>query len=236
MTAVRVEHDGTTPHPPFGGSLAYLLLNLPLGIAWFTLLVTFVTVGVSTAIIWVGLLVAGFAVLLWRGGAHVERARAYALLDISIPLPDRSLPDTGQAARWRARLRDAATWRELAYLLLLLPAGIIQSTLVVSFWSTSIALTGLPVYYRFLPSGAYHFPGYDVRWITVDSAWGALPWAAVGVLCIALSIKLTRALAAGHARFARSLLGPPGSARPDTAASEAPTPFGRVRPPSTAVG
>lgn len=233
MTAARVDHDGTPPQPPLGGALAYLLLNLPLGIAWFTVLVTVVAVGVSTAIIWVGLLVAGFAVLLWRGGAHVERARAYALLDTYIAVPHRPLPDAGPAARWRARLRDGATWRELVYLLLLLPAGIIQFTLVVSFWSTSLALAGLPVYYRFLPGGAYYFPSYDLRWITVDSAWDALPWAAVGVLCVALSVKLTRALAAGHARFARSLLGPQGGA---DSATEAAAPFGRARQAGAAVG
>lgn len=235
MTSLRVEHDDTTPHPRLGGSLVYLLLNLPLGIAWFTLLVTLVAVGVSTAIIWVGLLIAGFAVLLWRGGAHVERARAYALLDVYIVPSRRPLPDAGQSVRWRTRLRDGATWRELTYLLSLLPAGIIQFALMVSFWSTSLALVGLPIYYRFLPGGAYHLPTDSLSWITVDSTWEALPWAALGVLCAALSVKLTRALAAGHARFARSLLGPPGSARQGAEPSETTAPFGQVRPPSTAV-
>lgn len=234
MSSVRVEHDGTSPQPPLGGSLAYLLMNMPLGIVWFTLVLTVTTVGVSTMIIWVGLPIAALAVLLWRGGAQIERARTYALLDTYIPQPYRPLPPEGQAARWKARMRDTATWRDVTYLGLLLPLGIVQFTVVVTFWSTSLALAGLPIYYRFLPSGAYHFPSYNVRWISVDSALEALPWAALGVLCIALSVKLTRALAAAHARFARSLLGPTASLT--SKVEDYPAPFGQATPRQPVAG
>lgn len=228
MSSVRVEHDGTRARPPLGGSLAYLLMNMPLGIVWFTLVTTLLTVGVSTAIIWVGLPITALAILLWRGGADVERARAYALLDTYIPAPYRTLPEGRQLARWKVRIRDVATWRDLAYLLILLPVGIVQFALTVSFWATSLGLVALPIYYRFLPSGAYHFPSYNVRWINVDSAVEALPWAALGVLFIALSVKLTRALAGTHARFARDLLGPSGRRR-DTAEADR-DPFGQAPP------
>lgn len=234
MSSVRVEHDGTSPRPPLGGSAVYLLMNMPLGIAWFTVATTLTTLGIGTAIIWIGLPIVALSVLLWRGGAQVERARAYALLDTYVSPPYRPLPEGGQALRWKARLRDVATWRDLAYLLLLLPIGIIQFTLMVSFWATSLALAGLPIYYRFLPSGAYHFPSYELRWISVDSGLEALPWAALGVLCIALSVKLTRALAGAHARYARGLLGPSRSVVRQ--AEEAPAPFGQASRVRTVAG
>lgn len=87
MGAQRVERDGASPWPGLAGSIGYLLLNMPLGIAWFTALVTLVTVGVSTAVIWVGLPILAVAVLLWRGGARVERARTGAMLGTHIPAP-----------------------------------------------------------------------------------------------------------------------------------------------------
>ncbi|WP_199434271.1 sensor domain-containing protein [Qaidamihabitans albus] len=208
MTPAPAGRAENRARPPIGGSIAYLLLNLPVGIAGFVVLLTLGAVGVSTAIVWVGVPIAALAVLCARGGARLERARIHSMLGTYIPLPYRPLPEGGQKPRWRARLRDGATWRDVAYFLLLFPLGIVQFVLVVTFWSVSLALLALPVYYRFLPGGAYHFPGYDLRWITVDSALAALPWAALGVLFVALSVALTRALAAGHAGFARSLLGP----------------------------
>jgi len=110
-------------------------------------------------------------------------------------------------------LRDASTWRDLTYFFLLFPLGIVEFVLVTTFWATSLGLAGLPIYYRFLPDGAWYFPGYDLRWITVDSTVEALPWAALGVLFVALSVALTKALAAGHARFAIALLGPTATQR-----------------------
>jgi hypothetical protein len=201
------------PNTPFGGSLAYLLMNLPLGIAGFTVLLTLITTGIGTAIVWVGLPLAAFAVLLARGAARVERARVYALLETFIPLPYLPLPIGSQRLRWTARLRDLSTWRDLAYFFVLFPVGVIEFVLVVTFWSTSLALAGLPVYYRYLPEGAYYFPAWDVRWITVNSTVQALPWAALGVLCIALSVALTRGIGRAHARLAMAMLGPTAAQR-----------------------
>ncbi|QFU86576.1 sensor domain-containing protein [Amycolatopsis sp. YIM 10] len=210
MTTAQIEQDGSRSRPPFAGSLGFLLMNLPLGIFAFVLFLTMFTVGVSTAIIWLGLPIAALAVLLSRGAARVERARVYAMLDSYIPVPYRALPEGSQKERWKARLKDGATWRDLAYFLLLFPLGVIQFTLVTTFWAVSLAFAGLPIYFRYLPDGAYYFPAYDadLRWITVDSTVEALPWAALGVLFIAVSVALTRAMAAGHARFAAALLGP----------------------------
>ncbi|WP_245901145.1 sensor domain-containing protein [Prauserella shujinwangii] len=205
---MRNETTTGTARPPIGGSLAYLLLNLPFGIAGFVLLVTLGAVGVSTAIVWVGVPVGALAVLCARGGARLERARIRAQLGVVIPHPYRPLPDGGQRKRWAARLRDSATWRDAAYLLLLFPFGIVQFTVVVTTWSVSLGLLTLPIFYRYLPDGAYYFPGYDLRWITVDSAVAALPWAALGVLFGAVAVAVTRGLATGHATFARALLGP----------------------------
>ncbi|MDT7805246.1 MAG: hypothetical protein QOI78_8679 [Actinomycetota bacterium] len=194
--------------PPFGGSVVFLLMNLPLGVAAFALLTSFTAAGLGTAVVWVGVGLLAVLVLAVRGAARMERARVYALLDRYIDLPYLPLPAGKQALRWKARLKDTSTWRDLLYFFVLFPLGLIEFVLVTTFWSTSLALAGLPIYFRWLPGGAYYFPSDDLRWLTVDSTVEALPWAALGVLFIALSVALTRALAGTHARLANALLGP----------------------------
>lgn len=204
-TAVAARRRTT---PSLGGSMAYLLLNFPMGIISFVFIVTLTSAGLATSIVWVGLPILALMVLTIRGWGRAERARIYAMLDVAIPMPYRPLSAGTVRERWKTRLGDATTWRDLAYFFLLFPLGIAEFVLVVVFWATSLALVGLPIYYRYLPDGAYFFPAYNVRWLTVDSTLSALPWAALGVLCVALSIALTKGLAGMHVRFAKSLLGP----------------------------
>ncbi|MBB4685904.1 sensor domain-containing protein [Amycolatopsis jiangsuensis] len=194
--------------PPLGGSVAFLLLNLPLGILSFSLITALTAAGLGTAIVWLGIPLLGALVLLVRGAARMERARVFALLDTYIDRPYLPLPPEGLRRRWTTRVRDGATWRDLAYFFLLFPLGLVEFVLVVTFWAAGLGLAALPVYYRFLPDGAWFFPGYDVRWITVDSTVAALPWAALGVLLIALAAALTRSLASLHCGFAVRMLRP----------------------------
>jgi Putative sensor len=194
--------------PPFGGSVVFLLMNLPLGVLAFGLLTSFTAAGLGTAVVWVGVGLLALVVLAVRGAARMERARVYALLDRYVDLPYLPLPVGKQSLRWKARLKDPSTWRDLVYFFLLFPLGIVEFVLVTAFWSTSLALAGLPIYFRWLPDGAYYFPSEELRWLTVDSTVEALPWAALGVLFIALSVALTKALAVMHARVANALLGP----------------------------
>jgi hypothetical protein len=194
--------------PPFGGSLVFLLMNLPLGVLAFGLLTSFISAGLGTAVVWVGVGLLALIVLAVRGAARLERARVYALLDRYIDLPYLPLPAGKQVLRWKGRLKDPSTWRDLLYFFVLFPLGLVEFVLVTAFWSTSLALATLPIYFRWLPDGAYYFPAEDVRWLTVDSTVEALPWAALGVLFVALSVALTKALAGLHARLANALLGP----------------------------
>ena len=207
MTPAHVtERDGTNPNPPVLGSLAYLLLNFPLGIASFVFVVTMVSVGFSTAVIWVGVPVLAIAVLVWRGAARLERRRVHAMLRTYIATPYRPLPE-GNGGRWKTRLKDGATWKDLTYFLLLGPIGVAEFTVMVTFWSASLWLLFLPVWIGFLPHAWYpEVWGYVLG--SVDSTWEALPWAAVGAVLLAVTILMTRAFGSLHARFARALLGP----------------------------
>lgn len=204
---VESDVDSAPRRPSLGGSLAFLLLSFPLGILWFVLLVTLLSVGIGTAVIWVGIGVLALAVVLWRAGAHAERARVFALLDVRIPARYRPLPERRQ---WRTWLADGATWRDFVYLILLFPIGIFEFVLMVVLWSTSLAAITLPIYFRWLPTGSYRFPTYGDGpvWFVVNSTVEALPIAVLGLVLLAITVPITRGTASAHAQFARFLLGP----------------------------
>lgn len=84
--------------PPFGGSVVFLLMNLPLGVAAFTVLTSLTAAGLGTVVVWVGVPLLALLVLGVRGAARMERARVYALLDRYIDLPYLPLPHGGSRA------------------------------------------------------------------------------------------------------------------------------------------
>jgi Putative sensor len=195
--------DGTRPNPPLLGSLAYLVMNLPIGIGAFVFVVASVSVGVGTVVIWVGVAVLAVAMLVMRGLTTLERARVHAMLGTYIASPYRPLPRRG---RWTSRVKDPATWKDMAYLVLLLPMGIAEFTIVVVLWSSGLYLAGLPLFSHWLP-----YDWHPVMWdhvIVSDSWWGTLPYAGLGVLILVLAIIVTNALGTAHAVYARAMLGP----------------------------
>lgn len=198
------ERDGTRPNPPLLGALAYLVMNLPVGIASFVFVVTTMSVGVSTVIIWVGLAVLALAMLGMRGMATLERLRVHGMLGTYVASPYRPAGDKG---RWRSRVKDPATWKDMVYLLLMLPLGIAEFTIMVVLWSVSLYLTLLPLYWNWIPTD-WQIVLWDQPVVTVDSWLDTLPFAGLGVLVLALAITTTKALGTMHALYARAMLGP----------------------------
>ncbi len=103
---------------------AYLVASMAVGIFWFVVLVSGISVGLSLVIIWVGLPILALTMLAWRGGAWLERRWVGLALGARIPEPYRPLPTGGLLARWLAMAADPATWKDFAYLVLLFPLGI----------------------------------------------------------------------------------------------------------------
>jgi hypothetical protein len=196
--------DGTRPNPPLLGSLAYLVMNLPIGIGSFVFVVVSMSLGVSTMIIWVGLAVLAVGLLVMRGLTSLERLRVHAMLGTYIATPYRPLPSKG---RWLARVKDPATWKDMAYLVLMLPVGIAEFTIMVTLWAVSLYLTFLPVYWAWVPSD-WQMVLWDHSIVSVDSWWETLPFAGLGVVILAVTIIVTNALGTLHAVYARAMLGP----------------------------
>jgi signal transduction histidine kinase len=201
----------------------YLVASLAVGVFWFVVLVTGISVGLSLVIIWVGLPILGLTMLAWRGGAWLERRWIGLMLGARIPEPYRPLPFGGLLARWLAMAADPATWKDFAYLVLLFPLGLIWFVVTVTLWSLALSLLTVPIYYRLLPDARIEVVWFSDRPnVILDTVPEALAAAALGVVLVVAAAWATRGMANAHAFIAQGLLGPsPAQLRARVAALKA---------------
>ena len=180
-------------------NLVYLLTALPLGVAYFVILVAGVSIGVALAVVLVGLLILLATLAATRGMAAVERGAARALLGVQIvpPADRRELPLLQRTGRW---LRDAVTWKSLVFVALKFPLGIVTFAAVAASGFVSVV-------FLFAPLIVLETPVTVFGWI-VDSPVQALPLTVAGIPAVVLSLNLYNGLAWLWALFARLMLGP----------------------------
>jgi signal transduction histidine kinase len=182
---------------------------MAVGIFWFVVLVTGISVGTSLVIVWVGLPILGLTMLVWRGGAWLERRWVGLTLGARIPEPYRPLPADGLLARWLAMAADPATWKDFAYLVLLFPLGLVWFVVTVTLWSLALTMVTAPVYYRLLPNDRIDIVWFSDRPnVVLDTLPEALALAVLGLLLCVAAAWATRGMAIAHAALAQGLLGP----------------------------
>jgi signal transduction histidine kinase len=217
-----------------GASVGFLLPNVPLGIYWFTALVVLILLDIFLAVVWIVLMAITLTVLwlvrkpkwhtlihgptlmfaptmsLCTRGAQVERRRVARFLGYAVPSPYRRLPQGSLLARARTRVRDPAVWRDLAFLLLLLPTGAVEFALVIGAFALPLVTLVLPMWlFVAFPEG---IPlGQGVR---IDTPLEALIIAIVTLPVSALvGYLLVIGMSEAHAALGRTLLWPGKRAR-----------------------
>jgi hypothetical protein len=95
---------------------AFMIFSFALGLFWFCLLVPLIATGLGMLITLIGLPILALSMVAWIAGAKSERWRVKAFLGTPIPDPYRPLPEGSSFARIKARLGDAATWKDLVLL------------------------------------------------------------------------------------------------------------------------
>ena len=182
--------------------IVYLLLALPLGVIEFSFLVTAISFGFGTAVTLIGIPVLIGTVWAWRWIAEVERGLIGRLVGVQIPSPYRPDPEGGRW--WRriaARLADPATWKDLAFLLLQLPLGILSFTVTVTVLGLGLGLLFAPAYYWSLDSGDF------IAALDVDTLAKAIAAVPVGALILLVGIPGLSALGRLYGWLAAQLLG-----------------------------
>jgi signal transduction histidine kinase len=138
----------------------------------------------------------------WRWIAEVERSLIGRLVGVEIPSPYRPDPEGGRW--WRriaARLADPATWKDLAFLLLQLPLGILSFTVAVTVLGLGLGLLFAPAYYWALDSGDF------IAALDVDTLAKAIAAVPVGAVILLVGIPGLSALGRLYGWLAAQLLG-----------------------------
>jgi signal transduction histidine kinase len=134
--------------------LVYLLLALPLGLAWFVALVTVWSLCLGLAITpFVIPLLIGLAVMT-RGFAAVEAEIARSLLGVDASAPALTPASRGFWARLRAMF-GAGFWRAQAFLLIRWFAGFPIAVVLLSLLVTALGMISAPIWVPFVHGGAH---------------------------------------------------------------------------------
>jgi signal transduction histidine kinase len=185
----------------------HLLLGLWVGIVAFvpTTVLLALSIGLLPLFL-VGVPLLGITLWLTRLLARLERARFWLVLGVDIPESQPRRLSGSVLHRLRIRMGSPASWREVGYLLLRLPLGVLQFALTIVFWSVPVALLTLPIYNWALPNGGAAL-GFG---ITVRSWWSTALVGVAGLVLLVLSPRLVRWLGQVDIAFARRMLGPSG--------------------------
>jgi len=165
-------------------ALTHLLTDVVVGVVTFSVVLTLLATTVGLLITFVlAIPVFWLLMVVSRGFGHLERSRAAALLGVALADP---VPPLHGASWWRRlldRARSKARWKEVGYLLLLLPLGVLNAVLVTAAWCGSLALLTLPAYVSALPEGTAKFFVFDVA--SGSDAWLVALAGLVGLVFLA---------------------------------------------------
>jgi hypothetical protein len=220
-TEVRVTEALRTPPPPprrsalgrfFGvavdprawTSMFYMLLSLATGIAYFTIVVTGLSLSAGLAILIIGVPVAILFVGIVRALSLVEGRLVEAMLGERMPrrplYADRGKP-------WLARIgmmfTDPRTWSTMLYQVLMLPLGIAYFTAIVTLMSLSL---GFVAGGGIMLLDLFGLAGFHADWDYRPGPWAWPLVLAAGILGFFLTLHLARGVGAVHGALAKHLL------------------------------
>ena len=182
----------------------HLLFDLPVGIAWFVLIVVGLSLGVGLIpFALIGLVILGATVYGGRLIGVVERSRAHALLGLEVPPPAARRQPEGTWAKIKSYLTDQPGWKGIGYGLIMLPVGIVNFTVMVTIWSVAMTGATFPAWAWAVPSKVgdnYVITG----WLKVGYIAGVF---VVGVLLLMVIPATVRALASMDRGLIKGMLG-----------------------------
>jgi uncharacterized membrane protein len=195
-------------------SLFFMLLSLATGIIYFTFAVTGLCLSAGLSVLVIGIPFFLVFMALTRVVSLAEGRLIEAMTGERMPRrPVQQSKAAGFWARVGEMLKDRRTWTTLAYLILMLPLGIVYFVIAVVGLSLSLAFTFAPLGELANRYGWFAQPG-DVHlsppWL--DSFWGVPLMMLAGILLLTLLMHLARGVGRLHAMYAKALLVAPAAA------------------------
>ena len=197
-------------------SLFYMLLTLATGIVYFVFVVAGLSLSAGLAILIIGI---PFFLVFIAMARVISLGEGRLLEAISGErMPRRPVHPGPPASRWSrigTMLSDARTWTTLAYLIVMLPLGILYFTIATVGLSVGLSFTAAPLlaaFHRFgWISGGLDWNGLEFGPHRAVSPIGALLLFILGIAVLTALMHTARAIGRLHGRLAKALLVKPGA-------------------------
>ena len=125
-------------------------MSFPLGIIYFCVLVTGISLGFGLIITWLGIPILIGMMFLWRAFATFERKSAELILDIEIKHKIKKQKKEPKLwDRLKNYFKEGYTWTSLGYLFMKFPLGIFSFVVLVTLLSVALSLIFVPLFYWF---------------------------------------------------------------------------------------
>ncbi|MCD6597210.1 MAG: sensor domain-containing protein [Bacteroidales bacterium] len=131
-------------------NILYNLISFPLGIFYFVFLLTGIVLGLSLLIIWIGIVILLFMMLIWWYLSVFERELAILFCRVKIAAMKRE-EDEGKSiwSKFVLHLKQPVTWKGLLFLFMKFPIGILQFVITVTLISVIGGLISAPFTYSY---------------------------------------------------------------------------------------
>jgi hypothetical protein len=192
-----------TYDPSAWGAMLYLFLSLITGIIYFTWALTGLYLSVGLAILVIGVPFFGVFLLSVRGVALVEGRIVEALLGVRMPrrsiFTNKSL---GWWERFKLLVKDGTTWKNLVYMILMMPLGIIYFTIFIVGLALALSWIARPILQY-----VFDRPFMQLEHLNFYVSDGFMPLVVVGgFVILILTMHLAKLLGRLHARLAKAML------------------------------
>ena len=175
-------------------NLIYLLLSLPIGILYFVVLITGFSLGAGLLITLVGIPILVAMIFVTYILGDLDRKMTSLLLGVNIAKPE-ARPSNDDSARsiLVAQVKSLQFWKELGYLLLKMPLGVISFTIAIVLVAVSLGFIAAPFILTYAPQAQMMlWNGFEI-----DTMQRAVITAVVGLGLGAISLVVIN----GYAKF-----------------------------------
>ena len=175
-------------------NLIYLWLSLPIGILYFVVLITGFSLGAGLLITLVGIPILVAMIFVTYILGDLDRKMTSLLLGVNIAKPEaRPSNDDSARAILVAQVKSLQFWKELGYLLLKMPLGVISFTIAIVLVALSLGFIAAPFIMTYAPYAQMQlWNGFEI-----DTLQRAVVTAVVGLGLGAISVVLIN----GYAKF-----------------------------------
>src|SRR4030081_3421195 len=189
-------------------SLFFMLLSLATGVIYFPFAVTGLSLSAGLAVLVIGLPFFLVFMALTRVVSLAEGRLIEAMTGERMPRrPAHQGVPEGLWSRVGQMLKDQRTWTTLAYLILMLPLGIVYFVMAVVGLSLSLSFFFAPLAGLAERFGWVDLPGdMYMNSVWLDSLWALPLMVLAGVVLLTLLMHLARGVGRLHAMYAKALL------------------------------